>query len=438
MTRLKPLALAFCAALILSSARLHGQTSTSIPDTPAGTALRAWLDAYNSGDSARVAAFLHSYDVEYPLSNSFVFRQMTGGFDLLRVEVSEPRHIEFILRPRNGPGVAYGALDVSPGEPSRVWGDLLPLGPNASIDSLRIDTRTRARVVSRVAALLDSFYVSPEVGKQMGDSLRARLKRGAYNRNANGPGLAIRLDSDLGQIAHDKHLHLFYFPRSSEPAAGQGPAPSPEQERRAVDENNCGFRKVEQLEGNVGYVRFDSFEEPALCESTVAAAMTFVAGTRALIIDLRENGGGKADMVALVASYLFDHRTHLNDFWTRHTGRTDSFWTRDSVAGRRFGGDKPVYVLTSSHTFSGAEEFAYDLQSLKRATIVGETTAGGAHPASDSRVDDHFVLILPWGKAINPLTGTNWEGVGVVPDVKVPASEALTTAQRLLSEKLPH
>jgi len=205
-----------------------------------------------------------------------------------------------------------------------------------------------------------------------------------------------------------------------------------------LDETNCGFRSVEQLEGNVGYLRLDAFEDPVLCESTVAAAMTFVGGTQALIVDLRENGGGKAPMVASIASYLFDRRTHLNNFWTRLTGKTQSFWTRDSVAGRRFGGNKPVYVLTSAHTFSAAKEFAYDLQSLKRATIVGETTAGGAHPTSEATIDDHFAIMLPWGKPINPVTGTDWEGVGVVPDVRVPASEALTTAQRLLRDKLPH
>ena len=158
---------------------------------------------------------------------------------------------------------------------------------------------------------------------------------------------------------------------------------------------------------------------------------------RSLIVDLRENGGGKPEMVALIASYLFDRRTHLNDLWTRHTGSTRAFWTEDRVAGRGFGGDKPIYVLTSAHTFSAAEEFAYDLQALKRATIVGETTAGGAHPASEGRIDDHFVLMVPWGKAINPVTGTNWEGVGVVPDVKVAASEALDAARKLIRDNSP-
>jgi hypothetical protein len=441
MSRLSPRALAFGVTLSLASAPLPGQTA--IPNTPAGSALRAWLDAYDSGDSARVAAFLRTYEVEPPYRDAFQFRQMTGGFDLLSVEVSEPRHIEFLLRFRKVGMVGYGALDVTPGDPSRVGGDLQPLGPNVSAEALRIDAPTRARVVGRAAVLLDSFYVSPDVGRRTSDSLRARLARGAYDRYANGAGFSIRLNADLHDVAHDEHLRLLYSvrPEPRQPAAAKAPtAPSPEEvarERRAMDEINCGFRKAEQLDGNVGYVRLDEFADPAICGSTAQAAMTFLAGTRALIVDLRENGGGKPDMVALVASYLFDRRTHLNDLWTRHTDSTQAFWTQDSVAGRRFGRDKPVYVLTSAHTFSAAEEFAYDLQALKRAMIVGETTAGGAHPASEGRIDDHFVLMVPWGKAINPVTGTNWEGVGVQPDVKVPASEALAAAQKPLRERTP-
>jgi C-terminal processing protease CtpA/Prc len=139
-------------------------------------------------------------------------------------------------------------------------------------------------------------------------------------------------------------------------------------------------------------------------------------------------------MVALVASYLFDRRTHLNDLWTRSTNTTEQFWTQDSVAGRRFGGGKPVLVLTSSRTFSGAEEFAYDLKALKRATLVGETTGGGAHPVRARRIDEHFTIGVPFARAINPVTRTNWEGVGVEPDRKVPAADALTTALKLIDD----
>jgi len=162
-----------------------------------------------------------------------------------------------------------------------------------------------------------------------------------------------------------------------------------------------------------------------------------LADTKALIIDLRENaGGGKAGSTPLLESYLFDRRTHLSDVSFRYTGEIRKRWTLDSVAGARFGGVKPVYVLTSAHTLSAAEELAYDLQALKRATIVGETTSGQAHATFEARIENHFGILLPTGRTINPVTGADWEGVGVVPDVKVPASDALTTAQRLLRDKL--
>jgi len=140
-------------------------------------------------------------------------------------------------------------------------------------------------------------------------------------------------------------------------------------------------------------------------------------------------------MVALVSSYLFSKPTHLNDLWTRKTDTTEQYWTLPYVPGKRLEG-KPAFVLTSKGTFSGAEEFTYNLKILKRATIVGETTGGGAHPVSGHRIDDHFMIGVPFARAINPISKTNWEGTGVEPDVKVPASDALTTAQKLVHEKL--
>lgn len=436
MTRLGNRMLVFCAALTLGSAPLSGQAG--IPDTPAGRALRAWLDAYNSGDSAR-AVFFRTYDGVGDLGHAFVFRQQTGGFDLLSIEMSEPRHIEFMIRARKSPLVGYGALDVMPGDPFRLGSMLLPLGPNVSVEALRIDDAARRRVIGRTAALLDSFYVLPDVGRRMRDSLHARLARGVYDRYVNGAALSIRLQADLDGLAHDKHLRVLYtlLPVGRVPPAA---APTPaevERKRPEVDEFNCGFQKVERLDGNVGYLRFDSFDDPAKCEATVAAAMTFVAGTRALIIDLRENGGGNLRMPGLVASYFFDHRTHLDDVWNSRTDSTLAIWTRDSVVGLRYGGDKPVYILTSAHTASGAEAFAYDLQAQKRATIVGEATSREAHPTYEAPLGDHFGLLLPSGNPINSITGTNWEGAGVVPDVKVPASEALAAALRLLRDGTP-
>src|SRR2546428_1189738 len=395
MTHPKPLAAVFCTTLTVASAPLFGQTTIRNP--PAGKVLRAWLDAYNSGDSARVAMFFRTYPVEDALRGAFAFRKMTGGLDVLSVEVSEPRHVEFMTRFRAGPMVGYGALDVSAADTSRVSGYFFPLGMNVSVDDIRIDAPTRTRVVRRLAALLDSFYVSPEVGKRMSDSLLARLKRGVYDRYTNGATFAIHLRADLDDIAHDKHLQILYS------LLRRGPEPQPDTvtQHRREREADCPVWPTERLE--------------------------------------RENaGGGVAGSTPLLESYLFDRRTHLTDLWFRHTGETRERWTLDSVAGARFGGAKPVYVLTSAHTLSAGEELAYDLQALKRATIVGETTSGQAHATFEARIDNHFEILLPTGKALNPVTGTDWEGVGVMPDVKVPASEALTTTQRLLREKLPH
>jgi C-terminal processing protease CtpA/Prc len=164
--------------------------------------------------------------------------------------------------------------------------------------------------------------------------------------------------------------------------------------------------------------------------------MNFINGTEALIIDMRANGGGNPAMVALVCSYLFGPEpVHLNDLYWREGNRTDEFWTKKEVAGKRYL-NKDVYVLTSKRTFSGAEEFTYNLKNLKRATIIGETTGGGAHPGGGFRVNEHFGMFVPTGRAISPITKTNWEGTGVTPDVPVPADQALLVARVMALKKL--
>lgn len=414
--------------------------ASAIPTTPAGAALREWLDAFNRADSARLAAFVRRYETEAPVENLLDFRRQTGGFNLLSIERNEPRRIEFFVRERGGSTTAVGEFALpATGDRPIVGPRLQALGPNMPVSAMRIDAATRARVVNRAAALLDSFYVFPEVARRMGDSARARLARGAYDRDDSGIAFARHLTEAFSAVAHDKHLNVRFSARTlpAPPPDNAGPTTPPPDEvtrrKRESEEGNCSFEKVERLAGNVGYLNFDGFDDAELCAPTVAAAMTFLAGTRALIIDLRQNGGGSPGMVALVSSYLFDGRTHLNDLWTRSTNATEEFWTRDSVAGRRFGGTKPVFVLTSARTFSGAEEFAYNLKTLKRATIVGETTGGGAHPVRGRRVDEHFMIGVPFARAINPITKTSWEGVGVEPDVKASAGDALGVALKLAS-----
>jgi len=415
-------------------------SAAAIPHSPAGAALLTWLDVYNSGDSSRIRDYLLPHREDSKMAGAFSFRAMTGGVDLVTIERSAPLNIEFTVRERKSGTIDFGALDLSTSEPTSPINFLLqPLGPSGSVAGMHIDARTRARVVARSLALLDSFYVFPEVAKRVRSSVQANATRGHYDAYANGLTFAMRLSRDINDIAHDKHLNIRYSIPSIAPGSERAGTQAPSsadiaQMRLAMDAINCGFRKAERLEGNIGYLDFGMFADPQICGPTASAAMNFLAGSSALIIDLRANGGGTPAMVALLSSYLFDRPTHLNDLWTRRTGTTQEFWTRDSVPGRRFGGEKPVYLLTSAGTFSGAEEFAYDLKALKRATIVGEITGGGAHPVRGRPIDEHFVIDVPFARAINPITHTNWEGVGVEPDVRVPASEALLIAQRILRE----
>jgi hypothetical protein len=408
----------------------------AVPDNAAGRALRSWLDAFNSGDAAKLNAYYQRYEPAKSADDAMGFRDATGGFELLSVEKSQPLHVEFLVKEKKGDTRAFGALDVAPGESGTVKHfTLLAIPAGASVADFKIDAAERGRVIDSAIAKLNESYVFPETAKRMGDSVRARLERGEYDAVTNGATFASLLTEDLQAVSHDKHLRVNFSPARLPDNRGAPPPDAVARNRRRMEQANCGFVKVEQLTGNVGYLKFNMFADPDVCGPTATAAMSFLANSDALIIDLRENGGGSPKMVAFVSSYLFSQRTHLNDLWTRVTNSTEEFWTSPDVPGKKLPDDKPVFILTSKRTFSGAEEFTYNLKNLKRATIVGETTGGGAHPVSGQRIDEHFIIGVPFARAINPITKTNWEGTGIEPDVKVPAADALATAQKLASEK---
>jgi retinol-binding protein 3 len=296
---------------------------------------------------------------------------------------------------------------------------------------LTIDAATRTQVIDGILKRLNDSYVFPDVAKKMEQSIRERVEKKEYDQITSAKQFAMTLTNDLQAISHDKHLRVRY---SHQAIPERGPRREPtaeerEQRRRDLTWMNHGFGKVERLPGNIGYLEFFNFADEELGADTVAAAMNFVNGTDALIIDMRRNGGGNPAMVALVCSYLFGAEpVHLNDLYWREGNRTDEFWTKKEVAGKRYL-NKDVYVLTSKRTFSGAEEFTYNLKNLKRATIIGETTGGGAHPGGGFRISEHFGMFVPTGRAISPITKTNWEGTGVTPDVSVPADHALHVAR---------
>jgi retinol-binding protein 3 len=315
---------------------------------------------------------------------------------------------------------------------------LLPLPPGAVVDDIALDPRSRQRVIDGAVSELKEFYVFPDVAQKMADALAAHSKSGDYDTITDGDNFASLLAEHLRAVSHDKHLNIVYNPFKT--PAGRPAQPSrAEQEARMAKQMqriNCGFNKVEILPGNIGYLKFDRFANPEICGSTATIAMNFLAHVDAIIFDLRENRGGDPKMVALIASYLFDQPTHLSDIYDRKEDSVTQFWTLPFIPGARLP-DKPVFILTSKSTFSGAEDFAYNLKILKRATIVGETTGGGAHPVRGRPIDDdHFTIIVPAARSINPISKTNWEGTGVEPDVPATAAEALDVATKLASAKI--
>jgi retinol-binding protein 3 len=303
---------------------------------------------------------------------------------------------------------------------------------------LPVDQATVNAVIDKALKQLEEEYIFPDVATKMTQAIRKRQADHAYAEIKTGQELAKVLTNDLQATSHDKHLRVMCSTNAMPKRPG-GTTPTPEMKARMRQMGewiNGGYRKVERLAGNIGYLAVDGFPDLEAAVEPAAAAMDFLAHTDALIIDLRHNGGGAPQSVALLCSYFFDPKPiHLNSLYWRKGNRTEDFWTLKDVAGKRYLG-KDIYILTSHRTFSGGEEFAYDMQTQKRATLVGETTGGGAHPGQGVPLDDHFAMFVPAGRAINPITKTDWEGTGVKPEVAVPADEALEKAQELALQKL--
>ena len=255
-----------------------------------------------------------------------------------------------------------------------------------------------ARAIARATAeAVEENYVFPEIGRDIASRVRAKVEASGYDALPAGEELARALTADLQAVNGDKHLRV----RAKPP------------ERLALQGN--GVARAEILPGGVGYVDFRHFPPRAVAEEALQAAMTRVAGARALIIDLRRHRGGA-------------ERVHLNSLHYRGTGRAQEFHTDPTLPGPRFGPNKPVFLLTSSRTFSAGEEFAYNLQTRQRARLIGETTGGGANPGRSHPLPGGFSVFVSNGRAVNPVTGTNWEGVGVKPEIATPAAEAFGVA----------
>lgn len=292
-------------------------------------------------------------------------------------------------------------------------------------------------VIHKVEKLMDSIYVFPEVAAEAISLIKKRQQRGNYIKILNPKHFADVLTDDLKGVTKDLHIHLSYDPEAIarkkkeetniDQAAGT---------LESLKSENFGFRNVKILEGNIGYLDLRIFIDPEYAGETAIGAMNFLSNSDAIIFDLRNNRGGSPAMIQLLQSYLFGSEpVHLNNFYSCPEDKHTQTWTLPYVPGERKP-DVPVYVLTSNKSFSAAEEFAYNIKNLERGTLIGETTGGAANPGDTHVIDNNFAIFIPSGRVYSPVTGTNWEGVGVKPHIQVPQEEALQLAHIKALEEL--
>lgn len=293
-----------------------------------------------------------------------------------------------------------------------------------------VDDAARQLLIDDMLRALDKNYVFPERLAQLRSELVRRWSVPRFTKLTSAKATAKAMDADLSELFHDKHLGIRLLrPDRPMPVGEPTPAELAAMEQEAAGEH-FGIVRAEVFEGNIGYVKIESFAamDFAGTKRAIIDAMGFVGDTKALIFDVRDNHGGDGETVALLMSYLLDtKRLLLKEYW-RPTNKTNEDWTHENVPGRRYGEKRPVWVLTSNETFSAAEEFAYDVQTLKRGTIVGGTTGGGANHNMFVVVGKGFLSSIPVGTTKSPVTGTNWEGVGVKPEVRVASAKALEVA----------
>ncbi|MDZ7625513.1 MAG: S41 family peptidase [Ignavibacteriaceae bacterium] len=293
-----------------------------------------------------------------------------------------------------------------------------------------ITSEQKMESVNNISQLLIDHYVFPDVGKNCGDHLKARMEEGIFDNISDKKEFSEVLTKELQSISRDKHMRvrpeggMMVMDESGDQLFQQFKF------KNFNQENNFGFKKVEMLEGGIGYIDLRGFAQSPDAFDVAKIAMNFIKNSNAVIFDLRKNNGGSPEMIKFILSYFFDKPTHLNDLYWRDENRTEEFWTNEKVDGKRMS-DVPVFVLTSNKTFSGGEEFAYNVLTQKRGTIIGEVTGGGANPGGMFPAGNGLAVFIPTGRAINPITKTNWEGVGVKPDIELPADDALDKALEL-------
>jgi len=303
------------------------------------------------------------------------------------------------------------------------------VGQNATPTSV-VEKAARDAAIDALIGKIVAQYVLPENATRITQALQSAARAGQYD-GKTPQAFVEAVNITLRAASHDKHMSVSYEPTSPAPRTA---ATAPAQRERF----NYGFAKLERLRGNIALLELTSFADlTQQSAETASTLLSTLVNFDAIILDLRRNSGGNTPMVAFIASYFFTPASvHLGDLYWRDIDQTTQFWTEAFVPGQR-SSRQPVYVLTSAGTFSAAEQFCFALQTLKRATIVGETTGGGAHSLrGPQRLTGEFTALIPVGRWVSPLTKTNWEGIGVIPDVKASAEASLGVATELALKAL--
>lgn len=314
---------------------------------------------------------------------------------------------------------------------------------NAFLAQQILTQQNQKEIINKLIILLEDNYIFPEKGKEIGINLLKGFNDGNYRKLSDPQSFAKQITFDLQHLSHDKHLSIEYNPQRVQELRTEKSIPTKEElkeiKKRRYEKqrrNNFGFRKVEILEGNIGYLDLRFFRSTDYAANVAVGALNFLSNSDAIIIDLRNNYGGGASMYLLLISYFFDSdMIHLSDIKNRLSNSTEQFWTLPYIPGKRLP-NLDLYILTSNRTFSAAEQFTYDLQCLKRAVIVGQPTGGGAHMTTRLILNDDFYVFMPFAGAINPITKTNWENVGVKPDIEVAEEKVFDTAYLLALKNL--
>ena len=309
---------------------------------------------------------------------------------------------------------------------------------NLSLQSQVIDTldiQSKNMIIDTILKCFEDNYVYQEVALSLKDSIIRRNKEGEYSNITEMKKFLTRMSSDIRKITQDKHISINYIENSEYESGKRKHSLLSEQ----IDEKkrkNFDFRKVEWLPGNIGYIRFDTFEDPQYAGEIAASAVNFISNCEAIIIDLRYNHGGEEKMVRYLASYFFAEPTLLNiRYFTKQDSIVQS-WTDSYIPGKKLT-DKDIYILTSSNTASGAEAFTYILKNYNKATVIGENTSGAAHWADYYYYSTlNLEIKLPVARPINPITKTDWERTGIRPDINISENRSLDKAYIIALEKL--